>query len=296
MYLTILQKLLSSSLSAMMSGHEIEEIAIQLEDDIQAEVDTQIEQAKDEYEQICSDNCSLKKTIRQYEIRNSKLPLNSVQDDMVLDWIKENWEDIIEIWKLNVSAKELITHFESKSFDKVKIEDHKRIALVGRAASGKDHARKLFMDRHFKHAISYTTRPERKDEANGIDYHFLSEEEFKKKIDNDEFYEHVSFNGWHYGTSKRQFYSDDIFIMTPSGISKLKPEDRKNTFIIYFDVPYEIRKERLSKRSDADTVERRLEADDQDFKDFIDFDLRITTPEFDLNGFLKQKNNNNINE
>ena len=158
---------------------------------------------------------------------------------------------------------------------------HKRIILVGRAASGKDFARKLLTKRNFNHAISYTTRPLRNGEVDGVDYFFLSEEKFKEMIDKNEFYEYVAFNNWYYGTSNAQFYTNDVFIMTPYGISKIKPEDRKNCFIIYFDIPYEIRKERLMQRSDADSVERRLEADNQDFKDFNDFDLRITNPEYD---------------
>lgn len=152
---------------------------------------------------------------------------------------------------------------------------HKRIILCGKAASGKDYARKLFEGRNFKYATSYTSRPKRKGEVEGKDYHFMSTEDFEYMASIDYFYEYVKFNGWYYGTSIEQFYEDDVFIMTPSGISKLHPKDRANSFIIYFDTPYDLRKERLEKRKDMDSPERRLKTDEEDFKDFTDYDLKI---------------------
>ena len=156
-----------------------------------------------------------------------------------------------------------------------------RIVLCGKAASGKDHLRQILEGRGFSYGISYTTRPPRDNEVDGRDYYFIDESEFQSLIDEKFFYEHVSFNGWLYGTSREQWYeTDDVFIMTPSGINKIKIEDRKSTFIIYIDIPIEVRRERLSKRSDADSVDRRLQADENDFKNFTDFDIRINDHKF----------------
>ena len=160
------------------------------------------------------------------------------------------------------------------------MKKHKRTVLVGKAASGKDHFRKVLENKGFKYAVSYTTRPPRTGEVEGKDYFFLEKEEFEKMIENGEFYEHVTFNGWYYGTTREQFFNEDIFIMTPHGISKIQSEDRENTFIIYLDMPYEEREKRLMLRSDADTVERRLAADEKDFKNFSNFDIRITNTDF----------------
>jgi guanylate kinase len=69
--------------------------------------------------------------------------------------------------------------------------------------------------------------------------------------------------------------------MTPSGISKLKPEDRENALIIYLNPPKDIIAERLIERSDkSDAIQRRIEADDIDFNDFKDYDIMITNPNF----------------
>ena len=54
------------------------------------------------------------------------------------------------------------------------------LALVGESASGKTTTANMFADSdmNFKRVITYTTRPPREGEENGIDYHFVSEEEF----------------------------------------------------------------------------------------------------------------------
>ena len=156
----------------------------------------------------------------------------------------------------------------------------KRLILVGKGGSGKDYARKILENIGFSYCVSHTTRPIRSDEVEGNDYHFVSEEE----IDSTIFYESVRFNGWFYGTSMYEFLNSDLFIMTPSGVAKLDPLDRKESFIVYFDIPYDVRRERLMERRDADLVDRRLDADELDFKGFTDFDYSITDPNFKVEG------------
>jgi guanylate kinase len=161
------------------------------------------------------------------------------------------------------------------------MENNKRTILVGKAASGKDYLRKRFESRGFKYAVTYTTRPPREGEVNGKDYFFISEDESKRLIESGFFYEYVIFNGWVYGTSVSQFYASDLFIMTPAGISKIKPEDRLNSFIIYVDIDIQTRYDRLLNRDmPGDSVQRRIEADELDFSIFYDYDLRITNSNF----------------
>jgi guanylate kinase len=49
-------------------------------------------------------------------------------------------------------------------------------------------------------SVSATTRPPRPGERHGIDYHFLSEDEFAQRLENGEFMEHASYSGHRYGT------------------------------------------------------------------------------------------------
>ena len=156
------------------------------------------------------------------------------------------------------------------------------IILVGKAASGKDHMRKILQGRGFNYGVSYTTRPKRESEIDGEDYYFVSETEFKSGIQNDIWYEWVEFNGWYYGTTKKQFLEDcNIFIMTPKGIRHIDPVDRKNCTIMYLDISETTRRARLCERGDQnDSIERRMYADDQDFKDFNDYDIKINNSNF----------------
>ena len=51
-------------------------------------------------------------------------------------------------------------------------------------------------------SVSVTTRPKRANEIDGVDYFFVSESEFEKKIANDEFIEWERFYDYYYGTLK----------------------------------------------------------------------------------------------
>ena len=140
-----------------------------------------------------------------------------------------------------------------------------RIILVGKGGSGKDYIRKIFERFGFKYCKSYTTRPIRKDEENGKDYIFIEEKDIPKEED---LYESVYFNNWFYGTPIKEFEKSNLFIMTPKGISSIKKEDREKFLIIYIESDDNIRRKRLSLRKDADDVDRRIYADEIDFKDY----------------------------
>ncbi len=58
-------------------------------------------------------------------------------------------------------------------------------------------------------SISATTRPKRENERDGIEYFFLTEAEFRKMIENDEFIEWEKFYDYYYGTQK-SFINENI--------------------------------------------------------------------------------------
>ena len=159
---------------------------------------------------------------------------------------------------------------------------YRRIILSGHAASGKDYARKVLQEIGLKYGISYTSRPPREGEIDGVDYYFLSKEQFEEKVSKDFWYEYVEFNGWYYGTSNEQFLNtDNVFIMTPKGISLIKPEDRGDSYVVYFNIPESVRIERLKDRQDTDdSMERRLESDRKDFENFFSWEYMVTNPKF----------------
>ena len=56
---------------------------------------------------------------------------------------------------------------------------------------------------NFKLSISHTTRPPRSNEVDGVDYHFVSKDQFKKLIKDNEFYEYAKIFENYYGTRKK---------------------------------------------------------------------------------------------
>lgn len=80
----------------------------------------------------------------------------------------------------------------------------KLIIVSGPSGSGKSTVTKIVKDKlNIPLSISATTRNPRDGEINGKDYFFLSKEEFKNKIANDEFYEYAEVHGNYYGTLKK---------------------------------------------------------------------------------------------
>jgi guanylate kinase len=53
-------------------------------------------------------------------------------------------------------------------------------------------------------AVSATTRPPRPGEADGVDYHFLDEPEFERRVAAGDFVEHATYSGHRYGTLRSE--------------------------------------------------------------------------------------------
>jgi guanylate kinase len=155
-----------------------------------------------------------------------------------------------------------------------------KIIIVGKSGSGKDYLKKKFTDRGFTTDVSYTNRHKRTGEVENISYHFISTEEFENMIQSGLMYQHDFFNGYYYGTSVQSFKNNNVFIMTPNGVSAIKPEDRKNCVVIFVDINYDIRLNRLMKRADHSKSVERLQSDEEQFKNFLDYDVRITNEDF----------------
>ena len=79
------------------------------------------------------------------------------------------------------------------------------IILSGPSGVGKGTVRHHIMREHridITYSISMTTRPIRDKETDGVDYYFVTPEEFQRNIDNDNFLEWAEFVGHRYGTPK----------------------------------------------------------------------------------------------
>lgn len=78
------------------------------------------------------------------------------------------------------------------------------LVLSGPGGVGKSTVASRLRQAHenFWVSVSATTRPPRHNEKDGIDYYFLSEEEFDKRIEKDDFLEWAQFAGARYGTPR----------------------------------------------------------------------------------------------
>lgn len=80
------------------------------------------------------------------------------------------------------------------------------IVVSGPSGSGKSTLLNKLFSKHsgiFGFSVSHTTRKPRAGEVDGREYHFVSEDMFKKMIENNEFLEWARYSSFYYGTSFR---------------------------------------------------------------------------------------------
>ncbi len=152
------------------------------------------------------------------------------------------------------------------------------LLLVGKSCSGKTTIAKELKKLGLEEVISYTTRPPRKGEIDGVTYHFISEDEFLKKYNNGFFAETTSYKVvfeeiWRYGSAVEDLTDDKVVIVNPYGLRQLRKIPSLNPIAFYITASEETIWNRLRQRGDnAAEARRRLNADDKDFSD-IDHDI-----------------------
>lgn len=124
------------------------------------------------------------------------------------------------------------------------------IVLVGASASGKSSIEKRLVKRGVPKITSYTTRPLRDGEMNGVDYHFISEREFSEKIADGFFAENTIYRGWYYGTAKEDCTDDKILIVDPHGLRQLRKSPDIDITAFYIKASDRTRLIRMLKRGD----------------------------------------------
>jgi guanylate kinase len=140
------------------------------------------------------------------------------------------------------------------------------ILLIGHSAAGKTTIEKELHKQGFDRIISYTSRPMREGEINGIDYHFISETEFLYGLENGFFSESTNYRGWHYGIAKKDCKNDAIATVEPVGFRMLKQIDGLSITSFYIKVNERTRLIRMAKRGDEiGELFRRLFSDQGSF-------------------------------
>ena len=161
-------------------------------------------------------------------------------------------------------------------------EEHKPIVVIcGKTAVGKTTLAMELEKRGMKRVITYTTRPKRPGETDGVDYHFVDQDTFDNMRRRGFFAEtadyNASFGYCSYGSAKDDYDGGDAFIiLNPYGIKQII-DNKIDAVVIFLNAPDDVLVGRLRKRGDDEReIVRRMESDANDFADIMDFcDVRI---------------------
>ena len=141
-------------------------------------------------------------------------------------------------------------------------------AVVGNTLSGKSTlVRDLVTATGIKQVTTYTTRPIREGERDGLDYHFITSEEMNKDdfFGRRDFYTVYREEPYSYAMNRDDVFpfEDKILILDSAGVRALKDEiGYENVVTVFIDAPIDLLIKRGKLRGDSEEeVQRRLHVD-----------------------------------
>ena len=142
----------------------------------------------------------------------------------------------------------------------------------------------------FKISVSYTTRPPRSNEVDGVDYKFVKKEKFEQLIKENQFYEYAKIFENYYGPLKKNVdetlqKNDIIFDIDWQGTKQLSKFKNLNLIKIFLITE---NKEELKKRlmtrgqNTSEELEKRFNSFDEDIKYWNDYDYILINKNLDV--------------
>ena len=172
--------------------------------------------------------------------------------------------------------------------------EHNGVVLVlsGPSGAGKSSLINKISDEigEYYFSISTTTRPMREGEEDGVHYHFVDEEEFKKDIEENHFLEHALVHGNYYGTSLkpvRQALNEGklvIFDIDVQGNMAIKNRLGDITTSVFITPPsLSELKSRLMKRSTdtQEVIDKRLDMAKREIQRTAEYDFLVINDDLD---------------
>ncbi len=157
----------------------------------------------------------------------------------------------------------------------------------------------LAKNNNFEVSISHTTRKPRPNETSGKDYYFVSDQEFKRLIKNDEFLEYAKVFNNYYGTTRTPVIDslnkgkNVLFDIDWQGADQIKNKNLDFKLITFFILPpsKQILYERLSNRDMKDKLiaEERMKQFERDVLHWINYNYVVIND--DLNSCYKKIEN-----
>jgi len=141
-----------------------------------------------------------------------------------------------------------------------------------------------------RHSVSYTTRPLRAGEKNGIDYHFVSDEIFSAMVERGDFAEWAEVHGNRYGTAfatlkEAAAAGQDILLdIDCQGAAQLKKNWRQGVFIFVLPPSFEELQRRLLGRNtdSAEVIARRTANARDEVRQATWYDYLVINDDFAL--------------
>ena len=169
---------------------------------------------------------------------------------------------------------------------------HKLFVISSPSGGGKTSLiNKLFEDTrsmNFKKSISDTTRQKREGDINGRDYYFLSEKEFKDKVEKEEYVEYATVFGNFYGTSKEEIktkYNNSNLVLELDWQGAYAVKELFDDARLIFLVPPSLEdlKQRLVTRNldSPESIENRLSESKKEISKSEIYDFLILNDDFD---------------
>ena len=148
--------------------------------------------------------------------------------------------------------------------------------------------KKILKDKNISVCISDTSRKPRVGEANGIDYNFISSDEFQDKIKNEKYLEHAMVHGNFYGTlidSVVKLLEDDIIVILEidfQGAEIIKKKFPLSRSIFILPPSFEILEKRLRERGtdEEEKIIERLENAKIELSKAKNYDYIIVNDDF----------------
>lgn len=149
-------------------------------------------------------------------------------------------------------------------------------------------AEMLHADQKLGVSVSHTTRPMREGEKDGINYHFVSRDEFETMISCGDFLEHADVFGNYYGTSQvwvREMLAigrDVILEIDWQGASQVRRLIPECVSVFIVPPSYEVLRDRLVGRGTdvSEVVERRLSEAREECRHVGEFDYLVVNDGF----------------
>ena len=137
------------------------------------------------------------------------------------------------------------------------------LVISGASASGKTEVAHIIAKKYgLTRVITVTTREKRVGEVDGVDYFFVTKEQFLELLHNDKLVEYAEYNGNYYGSRKDQIADDHILVVEANGLKAYIALNDPSIVTFALTATPKIREERMKSRGDKECdIEKRLKSD-----------------------------------